>query len=322
MVGRKDQPRRKYRFGYNGQEKEDDITSSGYAFDYRIYDPRTARFLSIDPLIKEYPHYTPYSFCGNKPIGYIEREGLEEEGVAVFCGPPGWLYIGVKWVIIGVIVYQTTVIVVEHSDEIVAPFVGRTPLEDVKPITRTIPDEKVVTDTDTKPEPNKNPNKDPKPTVPPSSGPKLRPFWVTYTREKVDDDGNTTYYVGRTKGYYDATNQAGPTRLDAQKAVNKRLLSPYHVLKTKEGYGLGDVDEFSKMYDPIRGREQQMIDLLGGSQSDGGTTGNVYRGVGKDNPNGLTYHDAASKEFGEVHPYTGNLKPNPANQTTNEAPEL
>ncbi|MBT3207475.1 MAG: hypothetical protein HN704_15000 [Bacteroidetes bacterium] len=35
--------------------------------------------LSVDPLQFEYPHYTPYQYAGNKPITFIDLDGLEEE---------------------------------------------------------------------------------------------------------------------------------------------------------------------------------------------------------------------------------------------------
>jgi hypothetical protein len=34
--------------------------------------------LSVDPLTKSYPWYTPYQFAGNKPIAAIDLDGLEE----------------------------------------------------------------------------------------------------------------------------------------------------------------------------------------------------------------------------------------------------
>lgn len=43
----------------------------------RIYDPRLGRFLSVDPLTKSYPWYTPYSFAGNNPIAFIDLDGAE-----------------------------------------------------------------------------------------------------------------------------------------------------------------------------------------------------------------------------------------------------
>jgi hypothetical protein len=44
----------------------------------RIYDSRLGKFLSVDPLAKSYPFYTPYSFAGNKPIRFIDLDGAEE----------------------------------------------------------------------------------------------------------------------------------------------------------------------------------------------------------------------------------------------------
>ncbi len=44
----------------------------------RIYDPRLGRFLSVDPMAPHYPWYTPYQFAGNKPIAYVDLDGLED----------------------------------------------------------------------------------------------------------------------------------------------------------------------------------------------------------------------------------------------------
>jgi RHS repeat-associated protein len=69
----------RYRFGFNGQEKDDEIKGSGnsYEFTFRIYDPRLGRFLSIDPLSASYPWNSPYAFAENRPIDGIDLEGLE-----------------------------------------------------------------------------------------------------------------------------------------------------------------------------------------------------------------------------------------------------
>jgi hypothetical protein len=40
-----------------------------------MYDPRIARLLSVDPLTKDYPWYTPYQFAGNTPIQAIDLLG-------------------------------------------------------------------------------------------------------------------------------------------------------------------------------------------------------------------------------------------------------
>ena len=72
-----------YRYGFNGKENDNEVKGTGNQQDYgmRIYDPRVGRFLSTDPLSKEYPWYTPYKFAGNTPIQAIDRDGLEPASV-------------------------------------------------------------------------------------------------------------------------------------------------------------------------------------------------------------------------------------------------
>ena len=69
-----------YRYGFQGQEKDDELKGEGNSLNYkfRMHDPRVGRFFAVDPLTSDYPWYTPYSFSGNKPIQFIELEGLEE----------------------------------------------------------------------------------------------------------------------------------------------------------------------------------------------------------------------------------------------------
>ena len=69
-----------YRFGFNGQEKDDEIhnvTGSMLNYKYRMYDSRIARFFAVDPLSSDYPMLTPYQHSSLNPIMNIELEGLE-----------------------------------------------------------------------------------------------------------------------------------------------------------------------------------------------------------------------------------------------------
>jgi len=68
-----------YRYGFNGKENDNEVKGEGNQQDYgfRIYDPRLAKFLSVDPLTREYPWYSPYHFAGNTPIQAIDVDGLE-----------------------------------------------------------------------------------------------------------------------------------------------------------------------------------------------------------------------------------------------------
>lgn len=69
-----------YRYGFNGKEMDDEVSGRGGHIDYgfRRYDPRLGRFLSVDPLSSSYPFYTPYQYAGNKPVKFIDLDGLEE----------------------------------------------------------------------------------------------------------------------------------------------------------------------------------------------------------------------------------------------------
>ncbi len=68
-----------YRYGFNGKENDNEVKGEGHQQDYgmRIYDTRLGRFLSVDPLMKEFSYYTPYQFASNSPLLAIDIDGLE-----------------------------------------------------------------------------------------------------------------------------------------------------------------------------------------------------------------------------------------------------
>jgi RHS repeat-associated protein len=75
-----------YKYGFQGQEADDEIKGTGnsYNYEYRMDDPRIGRFFACDPLAAKYPWYTPYQFSGNKLIAFVELEGLEEQNVTYY----------------------------------------------------------------------------------------------------------------------------------------------------------------------------------------------------------------------------------------------
>jgi len=77
MPGRKFGAGSEYRYGFNGKENDGDIEEGALDYGLRIYDSRLGRFLSVDPLSKSYPFYTPYQFAGNGPITFIDIDGGE-----------------------------------------------------------------------------------------------------------------------------------------------------------------------------------------------------------------------------------------------------
>lgn len=71
--------RKDYTYGFNGKMNDNEVKGEGNQQDYgmRIYDPRLGRFLSVDPLTKEYPWNSTYAFAENDVIRNIDLDGLE-----------------------------------------------------------------------------------------------------------------------------------------------------------------------------------------------------------------------------------------------------
>ncbi|MCH2230797.1 MAG: hypothetical protein MK105_10670 [Crocinitomicaceae bacterium] len=80
MPGRNHAEADGYRYGFQGQETDDEVKGEGNSvnYKYRMHDPRIGRFFAVDPLEKEYPHNSPYAFSENNVIHAIELEGLEK----------------------------------------------------------------------------------------------------------------------------------------------------------------------------------------------------------------------------------------------------
>jgi RHS repeat-associated protein len=115
---------------------------------------------------------------------------------------------------------------------------------------------------------------------------KIQVKFITYTRT---DPATGQVYSGRTSGIG-----------DPQSIVNARAAGHPSRLG---GFGPAVVDQWAygaQGYLAIRGREQQLIDTHGGARSDGGTSANLIRGVGKRNPAAKIYDNAANALFGPM----------------------
>jgi RHS repeat-associated protein len=68
-----------YRYGFQGQEKDDELKGEGNSLNYtfRMHDPRVGRFFAVDPLEKSYPWNSPYAFSENRILDGIDLEGRE-----------------------------------------------------------------------------------------------------------------------------------------------------------------------------------------------------------------------------------------------------
>jgi len=62
-------------FKFNGKELDEE--TGLYYYGARYYDPKISIWLSVDPLAEKYPNETPYMYCGNNPIVFIDPDGQD-----------------------------------------------------------------------------------------------------------------------------------------------------------------------------------------------------------------------------------------------------
>ncbi|MFL9836772.1 toxin TcdB middle/N-terminal domain-containing protein [Flavobacterium sp. ST-75] len=60
-------------FKFNG--KEFDEETGNYYYSARYYDPKWSIFVSVDSAAEEYPDMSPYTYCANGPVNYIDPTG-------------------------------------------------------------------------------------------------------------------------------------------------------------------------------------------------------------------------------------------------------
>jgi RHS repeat-associated protein len=67
-----------YRYGFNGEEKMEELAGEGMSYDLgaRFYDARLGKMFSIDPLASNYPWQSVYAYCYNNPIWIVDVKGM------------------------------------------------------------------------------------------------------------------------------------------------------------------------------------------------------------------------------------------------------
>lgn len=74
------------RHGFTGHEKESDLAEGIYTTEYRLYDARVGRWLSVDPLMDNAGE-SPYLYCSGMPMTYFDPVGRvkrEKNGEVIF----------------------------------------------------------------------------------------------------------------------------------------------------------------------------------------------------------------------------------------------
>ncbi|GAA3614591.1 DUF6443 domain-containing protein [Flavivirga amylovorans] len=307
-------------FKYNGVELEESLGLNLYEMELRQYDPAIGRWTGIDPVT----HYTmsPYVAFDNNPIYWSDPSGADSfkynwdteqyeqyDDDGKLINDNASYDAAIKWAesqnsgdndeptnvsdsdatgpslaligaggLEGYQAATATEAVVTTTEAAVATGTG---MSVTAALTALLP---LLATSDT-------------PEYPPGRRPRDR-VHVTYT--KIGPNGEV--YVGRASGF--GTPQEIVARRDAS----------HHM--TALGFGIARLDVFHKGVAgraAVRGREQQLIDSYGGALSDpnrkaNATSANAIRGVARYNPNGYTYHKAASMSFGEAHGFTGVFK--------------
>jgi RHS repeat-associated protein len=69
------QEKQPYKFG--GKELDHLFDLDCYDFEARMYDPVLGRFMTMDPLNEKYYSISPYAYCLNNPMKYVDPDGKD-----------------------------------------------------------------------------------------------------------------------------------------------------------------------------------------------------------------------------------------------------
>ncbi|MFV0546126.1 MAG: RHS repeat-associated core domain-containing protein, partial [Bacteroides sp.] len=62
-------------YKYNGKEFDGERGLNVYDYSARYMDPALGRFMTVDPMAEKYPSLTPYHYCANNPLIFIDPDG-------------------------------------------------------------------------------------------------------------------------------------------------------------------------------------------------------------------------------------------------------
>jgi RHS repeat-associated protein len=68
-----------YKYKYNGKEWQDELGLNMYDYGARNYDPALGRWMNIDPLAETSRRWSPFTYCYNSPMVFVDPDGMRAD---------------------------------------------------------------------------------------------------------------------------------------------------------------------------------------------------------------------------------------------------